>query len=66
MTMKIVYFAMKVEHYLSIYQLKETIQDCPIGAGILVAIMGPPEMKVIIKIVYQLSFLYKMCKGNNV
>ena len=64
MTMKIVYFAMKVEHYLSIYQLKETIQDCPIGEGILVAIT--PEMKVIIKIVYQLSLLYKMCKGNNV
>ena len=49
----------------------ENVQDCakeidPIGEGILGAIMGPPEMKEIIKIVHQLSFLYKRCKGDNV
>ena len=41
-------------------------QGDPIGAGILVAIMGPPEMKEIILKFYELSFLYKRCKGINV
>ena len=43
--------------------MKRNMQDCvkeidPIGAGMLVAIMGPPEMKDIIKIAYYLSLLY--------
>ena len=67
MTMKIAYFCfMKIEDNISIYQIKENIQDCLIGAGILVPIMGSPDWKVIINIVYQLSFLYNRCKGNNV
>ena len=40
-------------------------QENPIAAGILVAIMGPPEMKEFCIIVHQLSFLYNRCKGNN-
>ena len=38
-------------------------QGDPIGAGIFVAITGPPEMKEIIEKVYQLSCFYKRCKG---
>ena len=42
------------------------VQGEPIGAGMFVATMGSPEMKEIIMKVYQLSFLYKLCKGDNV
>ena len=49
MTMKIVYFDTKLQ--LKIYKLttikgaEKMCQGDPIGAGVLVAVMGPPEIK---------------------
>ena len=38
-------------------------QGDPIGVGIFVAITGPPEIKEMIKKVYQLSFFTNGAKG---
>ena len=38
----------------------------PLGAGILVVIMGPPKSKENNQNIYLMSFLYKRCRGDNV
>ena len=58
---------MKTVNNIYSYKIKENIkkmcQGEPIGACMLVAIMGPPEIKDIIKKAYQLSFLYNVDNG---
>ena len=53
------------EYYINLSSKGKYISLCqghPIGAGIFVAITGPPEMKEITEKVYQLSFFYKRCR----
>ena len=48
-TMKIVYFdtkyQLKIYKLITIKRTKNLCQGDPIGAGVLVVIMGPPEIK---------------------